>query len=303
VVDGGEPQVAQPGEGGVVVADQGEVPGHPQAALLGGRQRADAGHVVDREDGGGAEGAAQEPHGGPVAALLGEVALLHGRRRGQAVLAHGGLEAAAAQLADRAPAGDVGDVPVAEADEVLGGQPGPELVVPGDDVHAGQDGLAGAGDHGGDTAGGGAQRLRVVQGADGDQTVDAQVGEGAGQVLPQAPVEVAVGEQYVQTAVVQPRVQAVEQVDVPGVAQVVQQDADGAGAAFAEAAGGGVGPVAELLDGGEDGRPLLRSDAVRPPQDQRDQGLRHAGARGDVADGRGGHGWTVPQPAVRCKEP
>src|SRR6266704_2005634 len=69
----GEPDRPQPGQVGVVVADQREPAGHVDVHLRGGRLGADAGQVVDGEDRGRRLRAAEQAHGGAVAAVLGEV--------------------------------------------------------------------------------------------------------------------------------------------------------------------------------------------------------------------------------------
>ncbi len=104
-----------------------------------------------------------------------------------------------------------------------------------------------------------------------------------------APVQPGVGEQHVQAGRVQQGVQAVEEFDEPGVAQVVEEDAHRPGALFAEAAGGGVRPVAQLPYGRQDGVPLLGAHLAGTAQHQRDQRLRHSGPFGHVTDRRRFH--------------
>ena len=98
--------------------------------------------------------------------------------------------------------------------------------------------------------------------------------------------------------VVQPGVQTVQQLHEPGVAHVVEEHPDRTGAPLAEAARRGVGPVAELLDGGQHGLPLLVTDLVGAAQHEGDQRLRHSGPLGDVANRRCSHGLrgSIPGP-------
>jgi hypothetical protein len=179
---------------------------------------------------------------------------------------------------------------VPESDEVLGDQPHALRVVAGDQVDAGRHRLAGPGDHDRYACRDRAQRGRVGQGADHHEAVDAEVQEGAGRVLAGAAVEAGVGEDGAQTRGVQQGVEPVEQVDVPGVAQIVQQDTDRPGALLAEAARGGIRPVAQLAHGPQHGFPLLGPHLCGAPQHQRDQRLGHPGPFGHVADRRRSHG-------------
>ncbi len=98
----------------------------------------------------------------------------------------------------------------------------------------------------------------------------------------------------------QHRRQAVQAVDEPGVAQVVEQHADHVGAPLGELTGDGVGPVAQLVDGPLHGMAFGVADVRRTAEHQRDQGLRDPGAVGDGADG--GRSWCChgpPPDAVR----
>src|SRR2546430_12706964 len=118
-VDAGEPDRPQPGQVGVVVADQREPAGHVDVHLRGGRLGADARQVVDGEDSGGRLGAAEQPNGGAVAAVLGEVRPLDPDVLAEPAGPHGVLVALLAQLRHHvagpgyAP-GDVRDPAVAE---------------------------------------------------------------------------------------------------------------------------------------------------------------------------------------------
>src|SRR6202008_2011947 len=97
-VDAGEPDRPQPGQVRVGVTDEREPPGHVDVHLRCGRLGTDAGQVVDGEDRGRRVGAAEQGHGGAVAAGHGEV-----RRLDPDVLAapagpHGVLVALRAEL-------------------------------------------------------------------------------------------------------------------------------------------------------------------------------------------------------------
>ena len=65
--------------------------------------------------------------------------------------------------------------------------------------------------------------------------------------------------------------QPVEELNVPGVGQVVDDDADGSGAPFGEAARDRVGSVAQFGDGVEHGLPFRLGDMRGILQDQRYQ--------------------------------
>ena len=75
--------------------------------------------------------------------------------------------------------------------------------------------------------------------ADQHQAVDAQVGQRLDGVGLSAPV----GEQWAEAVLVQHRAQPVEEFDVPGVGQVVDDHADRSGAPLGEAARYRVGPI------------------------------------------------------------
>lgn len=154
----------------------------------------------------------------------------------------------------------MGDPPVAEADEVFGGEPGAALVVVGDDVGVRQPGFVVARDDGRQPLGDLGEAVGVREGADDDEAVDPQLLKRTGEVLAGAPVQPPVGHQHPQTVRLQQRVQPVEHLDEPGVAHIVQQHADGVGTAGHQAAGGGVRPVPELLDGVQHGLPLGVAD-------------------------------------------
>ena len=96
-----------------------------------------------------------------------------------------------------------------------------------------------------------------------------------------------VGEERAKPVFVQHRAQPVEEFDVPGVGQVVDDDADRPGAPLGEAARHRVGPVSELGDGLEHGLPLLVAHMRRVLQHQRHQRLRHPCPGGDGTDRRG----------------
>ncbi len=143
----------------------------------------------------------------------------------------GGLEGASAQVTDGSGARDVGEAAVPEREEVLDGEAHARLVVPGHDVDGervpvGQAGPRQDGRH----VGGHLRHEREVgQRADDDEAVEAQVGEGARGVG----LAARLGQHRPQPGRVQDGPQALEDVDEPGVAQVVQDEADRAGPPWA----------------------------------------------------------------------
>jgi hypothetical protein len=78
----------------------------------------------------------------------------------------------------------------------------------------------------------------------------------------------AVGEERAQAVLVQHRAESVEELDLPGVGEIVDYDADRPRPPLAQAAGHRVGSVPELGHGLEHGLPLLIADPGRVLQDE-----------------------------------
>ena len=210
---------------------------------------------------------------------------------GEAVLAHRVLVAAAAQRADRVGrsgdvARDVRDPPVAQLQQVPGGQRAAEQVVVGDGVDVRQVQVAPRDGDGGDDLGHLGQRRPARLGADEHQPVDAEVGQGAGGRVVAGAVEASAVEQQLAALLGERVGEAVEEVDEPGVAHVVEQRPDRAAAALAQVPRRRVRPVAQLGDRALHRGPPVRADLRRPAQHQRDQRLRHPGPCGDGVDRR-----------------
>ena len=162
----------------------------------------------------------------------------------------------------------------------------PSQVVVGDGVDVRQVQVAPADRHGGDDLGHLGQRRPARLGADQHQPVDAEVGQGAGGRVVAGPVEAPAVEQQLAALLGERVGEAVEEVDEPRVAHVVEQRPDRATAALAQVPRGGVRPVAQLGDGALHGGPPVRADLRRPAQHERHQRLRHARPRGDGVDRR-----------------
>ncbi len=127
---------------------------------------------------------------------------------------------------------DVGDPPVAQVEQVPGGQRAAEQVVVADGVDARQVQVAPADRHRGDDLGHLGQRRRARLGARQHQPVDAEVGEGARRGVVARPVQAPAAQQQ-PAALLGERVgEPVEEVDEPRVAHVVEQRADRTAAAF-----------------------------------------------------------------------
>ena len=256
-------------------------------------QDADRREVVRGDDGGraacGAQQLVPDPSSGGVRPVTRHAYGV------QAGITHRRLVARAAQSAHLALADDVGDPSVAQLQQVRRGEVAAAVVVVGYDVDGRQERLAGAGDDGGDLA---PQAIDLVdgrcrRGADQHEAVDAQVGERLNGVG----LGTAVGEKRAEAVVVKDRAESVEQLDVPGVGQIVDHDADGPGAALGEAACDRVRSVPELGDGLEHGLPLLLAYSGGVLQHQGYQGLRDTCPCGDGADRRGSVGGGVSRHA------
>ncbi len=219
-------------------------------------------------------------------------------------LAHRVLVAAAAQRAHRVRragdvARDVRDPPVPQLQEVPGGQRAARQVVVGDGVDVRQVQVAPRDGHRGDHLGHLGERRPARLGADEHQPVDAEVGQGAGGRVVAGAVEASAVEQQLAALLGEGVGEAVEQVDEPGVAHVVEQRPDRAAAALAQVARRRVRPVAQLGHRALHRGPAIRADLRRPAQHQRDQRLRHPGPCSDGVDRRtvSGHdasSWNDP---------
>src|SRR4029077_17088176 len=151
-----EPERAQAGEDRVVEADQGQLLGDPDAEGRGGRQGADAGQVVGREDGGRPVPAAQQADRGAVPAFLAHVPGFDADVVAEAGGAYRVLVTLHTQPAGHAgQAVDVRDPGVPELDQVPDRESAAAVVVVGEDVGTGQVDVQATAAHrdGGDLAG------------------------------------------------------------------------------------------------------------------------------------------------------
>ena len=80
--------------------------------------------------------------------------------------------------------------------------------------------------------------------------------------------------------------QAVDDLGVDRVEQVLDDDTDGVAAPVGEASGSGIGPVPERVRCVEDGRPALGRDPLRAAHREGDERFRNPGERRDVVDRR-----------------
>ena len=114
-----------------------------------------------------------------------------------------------------------------ELEQVPGGQLGAAVVVVGDEIDGGEAGLPGARHDGRDLVPEGDDLLdrRRRQGPDQREPVHPEVR----QRLDGVGLRASVGEQRAQAVLVQHGAQPVEERDVPGVGEIVDDDTDGAG--------------------------------------------------------------------------
>lgn len=118
--DGGEVDVGQAGEMAVVEPDDGDVAGDRDAGAEEEVEYAGRAAVVEGQYGGGARAGGRQGSGGLGAFLLSETAGENADVFAQAVAVHGGAVAAPPVGCARCPAAvDVGDVAVAQSDEVV----------------------------------------------------------------------------------------------------------------------------------------------------------------------------------------
>ena len=176
----------------------------------------------------------------------------------QACVADSRLVARASQAPHLALADDVGYQSMTQLQQVRRCEAAAAVVVVRDDVNGGQERFTGARDDGRDRA---AQTVHLVDGgrswgAYQDEAVDPQVGQGLDGIGFGPPVR----QERAEPMLVQYRTQAVEELDVPGVGQVVDDHADGPGAPLGQAARHRVRAVPEFVDSLEHGPPLLLTD-------------------------------------------
>ena len=292
LVDGGQPGV-QPGtERQVVVADDGHVPRDGQPGTLRGADAADRHRVVGVHDRCGPVGGVEERLRGTDGAPLAEVGGQH-RERAQPRLAQGPLEGRPAhpRVLEFGRPADVGDAPVAEAQQVRDGLGDPRALVAQADArddgrvvgrteqHRGQAQtreqrgpgvvVAGVGEHGAVHPALGREPLvqRVLLAVTAhqvqQQTVAArrQLALYAGDQL----TEVRVGTQHVRGA--------------------PHHQGEAAGARVAQCRGGGAGRPAQLQRGVEDPAPGRLGEPALVVEGLGHGGRRHPGRRRDRLDG------------------
>src|SRR5699024_5218391 len=129
-VDAGDLGDARGGQGGVAVPGDGQLLGDGESCLARGREDADGGDVVRAGDGRGDTAAAQQQRAGGLPDLLGEVTGFDPCPVLEPVAGHGLAEGLGALAGDGRPdTADMGDLTVAETDQVIDQQPLADLVV------------------------------------------------------------------------------------------------------------------------------------------------------------------------------
>ncbi len=267
------------GEDQVVEADHADVGGHPHTAGAQPAERAEGHQVVVGHDRGDLRG--QGEVGALDAAVeagwerteLGHadvLALGRGQQTGPAFLVRPGAAGAA----------QVGDALVAQRGQVVH-----HLAHAAGAVHQ----------HGGDLRDvpvhqhhrgefGEVAQLLVGHGRRAHHQPVDLLGHGADQALLGGRVLLAVGEQHRVGVLPGPGLHPLEDAGVEGVAQIGHHDAEDPGLAGDQAAGGGVGPVPQLVGGGDHPIPGLLPDQVGRAQGAGHRRNRHVRLVCDVAD-------------------
>ena len=132
-------------------------------------------------------------------------------------------------------------------------------------------------------------RLLLIRGLHSSTPVDL-LGQGVDQLLLDRRVLVGVGDEDVVVALPGLALRRLDQRREERVGDVGDDQADVVGAPGDQRPGGAVGPVAQVLRGGQHPAAGLRVDQVRCGERAGHRGDVHAGGPGDVADGRLGTG-------------
>ncbi len=282
VVDAGQPDVPRRRERGVVVAHDRHVLGDAQPALGELGQGTEGHHVVRREHRRDVGVRVEQLRDRAGTGLLGGLAGEHDRGDlGAAV--DPGPEADPPFVGRGRRGPDEPESSVPEAEQVLRGHRAARAVVVRDGVGTGDRDAAT-----GDDERCGGRDGQVGVGLTGDhEPLDAHRQEALDGRGVEPGVEEAVGDDEPVALVLQRLAEAGQQVDEPLVPEVVEDDADRPGARARERDRGRGGAVVELLDRLEHRITPLLAHPRGALQDERHEGLRDPGARGDVVDGRG----------------
>jgi hypothetical protein len=287
LMDSGQGRVDDAGEFDVVEADDGDVFGDAAAGLDEFADDAEGHDVVGGEDGGdvgvcgeeflsefGADGegvGAKEDDGFDGAGADG--------KRAHEAFGAGGHAAVAARSAE------VGDAAVAQASQVFGGERASVFVIGGDCA----EGVAGRGvveQDDGDSAGGEALLLFLVESPDGvhEDAVDALFEERFDVLHLFGVIEIAVAENEVAGTGAGGVFGSAGYFGEEGVADIADDQREGVGAAGDEGTGDTVWPVAETFSDGADALAGLIAYAVDTAESAGNGGDVDAGLAGDIAD-------------------
>eukprot|EP01136_Pigoraptor_vietnamica_P000691 Opistho-1_new@26323 len=273
------------GAGQIVEADQADIVGHAQAASMQGQGRAESHLVIGGKNGAEGLAAVDQPFNGHQPAFL-EVLARHHQRR---LVAHAGrlqCRPVAAQALGRIGvdrvAGDEGDLAMAQAQQMMGGQAGAFEVVEVQRIQAGCAQRA-AGDDGRDVLGQAAQRLVGQPAVQDDLAVDAARAQGVDAALLFLDVPVPADEQGAVARLAEFFLDAAQGHAVEGAVDRLRDHAYAQGAAAGQAAGDRVGNEAQLGDRAVHRLALLGADHGRAVEDAGDRARRHAASLGHHA--------------------
>ena len=175
--------------------------------------------------------------------------------RPQPAFPHGGFVPLGAQAGGAAATGNMPDVPMAQSNQVFGGETSAQHVVVGNDVGAGNGQVTVSGDHRRHVHG----REHLLRRLGGDHdAVDTQRHEAVHGCPVKVGIERGVSDRHPETKGRKLVVESGQQVDKPEVPIVIQDHANGAGPVAGQRRGGAAGTVVQPFNG------LLDGGAARP---------------------------------------